>query len=318
MEPYYPALSPVPSVGFGTAALGGMCADVVYTALEAGFRRFDTAEAPYWYDQAAVGRALKQFMEDLPECEDVFSACVNEDLEVSTKIPPWELTSIENIRQRARDSQDTILGFCNKDELHLFPLDIYYIHAPQCWKGWHPQCINGDETKISLREAWIGMEQVVAIDKSAKRIGLSNVSENELLDIIAFVHERQADSNSSIARMPDVVQSYADPFHTSARLRDICAEHGIEFVSYSTLGTQHTMRTRGGVNPVLGNPLIVKLAAEYNRSTAEIVLSWAMQRNMSIIPRSSNQEHILQLSNLIYNEPFLESDDLALIDNLQY
>jgi diketogulonate reductase-like aldo/keto reductase len=162
------------------------------------------------------------------------------------------------------------------------------------------------------------MEQVVAIDQSAKRIGLSNVSEYELLDIIAFVRGRRESGESSLARMPDVVQAYADPTSPSVKLREICTNYGIEFVSYSTLGTQHTMRTRGGANPVLGNSLIMQLADEYRRSTAEVVLSWAMQRNMSVIPRSSNQEHIIQLSNLIYNEPFLENYQLNMIDNLSF
>lgn len=38
-------------VGFGTAGLGGNTYQSVQTALSVGFRKFDTAEADWWYDQ---------------------------------------------------------------------------------------------------------------------------------------------------------------------------------------------------------------------------------------------------------------------------
>ena len=72
-------------------------------ALEAGFRKFDTAEADWWYDQKSVGSALNDYfgnavVED-DECvatpEDntcgTPKTCGAEDLRVSTKIPPWSL-----------------------------------------------------------------------------------------------------------------------------------------------------------------------------------------------------------------------------------
>eukprot|EP00814_Leptocylindrus_danicus_P004207 CAMPEP_0116013796 /NCGR_PEP_ID=MMETSP0321-20121206/5927_1 /TAXON_ID=163516 /ORGANISM="Leptocylindrus danicus var. danicus, Strain B650" /LENGTH=279 /DNA_ID=CAMNT_0003483389 /DNA_START=132 /DNA_END=971 /DNA_ORIENTATION=- len=276
-------------------------------ALEAGFRTFDTAEAPYWYDQTAVGEALHSFIQLLPECEDIPTACVEENLMISTKIPPWELTSIENIRNQARQSQETLLGFCSVGDTR-YPLDAYFIHAPQCWRGWHPYCQTGNEATLSLRDAWLAMEQVVTIDKSARRIGLSNVSPGELLDIIQFAKSR------TNGRIPDVLQAYADPLRPATELRRICAEHGIEFLSYSTLGTQHAMQGKG--NPVLTNPLIVDLAEYYQRSTAEVVLSWAIQRGMSVIPRSSKRTHIMELANLIYSPPFLEEGHLEAIDML--
>ena len=135
------AQPPTPTIGFGTAALGSQCAAVVTMALEAGFRTFDTAEAPYWYDQTAVGGALHSFLTLLPECEDIPTACVEEGLMISTKIPPWELTSAENIRFQAKQSQETLLGFCSTDyddtsnTQRKYPLDVYFIHATSYMLG---------------------------------------------------------------------------------------------------------------------------------------------------------------------------------------
>jgi diketogulonate reductase-like aldo/keto reductase len=138
------------TVGFGTAALGGNCYNVVLMALEAGFRRFDTAEADWWYDQKTTGKALQDyFMTSEEDCagETCRRTCKSEDLQISTKIPPWSLTSASDIRQNAANSRRELVGFCEDEVLYdengeladtrAFPLDIYYIHAPKCWDGWY-------------------------------------------------------------------------------------------------------------------------------------------------------------------------------------
>ena len=339
-------------LGFGTAGLGDNVFQSVSLALAAGFRKFDTAEAEWWYDQGKVGEALEHFF--LPELSqecivdketDVIcpSFCAANGVDISTKIPPWELTSIDNIRRRASESREVLVGFC--DDYHYddndaqvevqegglsidgfgeggakYPLDVYYIHAPECWDGWHSRC-TGVKNTLPLRQAWLGMEAVV-FDKSAKRIGLSNIWPNQLLDVIHFVQEREQQiklngvgTSTPLPRIPDVIQIYADPLRPADELQKICEEYGIEFVSYSTLGTQHSMRGNG--NPVLGNEHIIAIANKHDRSAAEVVLSWAMHhKNMSVIPRSSQEKHIQELAKLLNHDPFLDKNDLDVIDSL--
>lgn len=161
------------------------------------------------------------------------------------------------------------------------------------------------------------MEAAVGIDHSTQRIGLSNVRPDELLDIIAFVRERRAKGEKMPPpRFPDVVQAYADPIRPADELRRLCFQHGIEFVSYSTLGTQHR---RSSGNPVLDSSVVQKLAAKYSRSTAEVVLSWALQNGMSVIPRSSKKTHIQELARLLNPDKarFLDPVDLKAIDRLR-
>lgn len=50
----------MPLVGFGCAGLGSKGEDAVLHALHAGFRHLDTAQATEWYDEAAVGRAIRR------------------------------------------------------------------------------------------------------------------------------------------------------------------------------------------------------------------------------------------------------------------
>ena len=302
-------------VGFGTAGLGGSCYGVVTWALQFGFRKFDTAEADWWYDQASVGRALKDYFKP-DECEE-------QGLEISTKIPPWSLTSVDDIRTHAAQSRAELVGFCNDttvpnadhdvDMKIPFPMDVYYIHAPKCWPGWHYRCDDAPPT-LDLRTAWMAMEAVVGLDHSAKRIGLSNVYPNDLLDIIRFVEQRvEAGEVHPPPRKPDVVQAFADPISPSYDLRKLCEQNGIEFVSYSTLGTQH----RGSdQNPVLTSPIVRDIAMKHSRSVAEVVLSWALQNNMSVIPRSRKRHHIEELARLLEDPKFLDAEDLKAIDSM--
>lgn len=369
-------------VGFGTAALGSHCYEVVLVALEAGFRKFDTAEEnQWWYNQKAVGAALQQYfgatnsrdgtINTDDECVMIDEDTANnnggpeapicgsttrihcDDLRVSTKIPPWELTSSDHIRSNAANSRKELVGFCDSEAMpqgattlqtrkvvveeeenrfssrknHQFPLDVYYIHAPACWQGWHTRCDDPPNPLLDLRSAWMAMEAVVGLDHSARKIGLSNVRPDELLDIIDFVRTRENirprpddDIDQAPPRIPDVVQSFADPIEPAEELRTICREHQIEFVSYSTLGTQH--RSTAG-NPVLTSPLVQALAKKYNRSTAEVVLSWALQNGMSVIPRSSQRQHIHELARLLPEKGeapkgFLDAHDLEQMEVLKH
>ena len=198
----------------------------------------------------------------------------------------------------------------SRDTLHTLThsLSLSLIHTYNNKR--HPRCEDAPPT-LELRDAWMAMESVVGLDGSARRIGLSNIWPNDLLDIIKFVEERDDDSYPP-PRKPDVIQAFADPLSPNLELRRVCEEHGIDFVSYSTLGTQHG----GTTNPVLGSATVQELSANYGRSVAEVVLSWALQRNMSVIPRSSKKQHIEELANLLNGEPFLEEDDLSKIDQM--
>jgi diketogulonate reductase-like aldo/keto reductase len=130
------------------SGLGGNTYPVVQIALENGFRKFDTAEADWWYNQAEVGRSLKDYFYSASSTtndDDRINGCTT--LQISTKIPPWSLTSAADIRNHAANSRQELVGFCdvvyqkqNKEQqadhsIAVFPLDVYYIHAPRCWSG---------------------------------------------------------------------------------------------------------------------------------------------------------------------------------------
>jgi methylglyoxal/glyoxal reductase len=210
------------------------------------------------------------------------------------------------------------LIFDNARSLYLLQFCVTFLSSSgrspaHSFLGWHPKCNNPPPT-LELKDAWKAMEAVAGIDHTAKRIGLSNVHPTELLEIIHWVQSRmEAGETHPPPRIPDVLQAYADPIHTAGELRQICNDYGIEFVSYSTLGTQH----RGSEeNPVLTSLVVQRLATKHGRSVAEVVLSWALQNNMSVIPRSSKKQHIEELARLLISPTFLDEEDLMAMDTL--
>ena len=146
---------------------------------------------------------------------------------------------------------------------------------------------------------------------SAKAIGVSNFNANQIRELLAM------------ATVPvSVVQNHFDLFNHDNEVRALCKEHGIAYIGYSIMGTQH-MRLRSDPNPVLSHKLVKALAQMHGASPARVVLSWAMQRHDVIaIPRSSNHHHIRDNALLIAEDGvsvkgFLSEGELDMLDGIE-
>jgi diketogulonate reductase-like aldo/keto reductase len=61
---------------------------------------------------------------------------------------------------------------------------------------------------------------------------------------------------------------------------------------------------------------IMQIALKYNKTPAQIMLKWALQNNFHIIPRSSNQNHIIEdisLNFMINNNDIIELNNIDVI-----
>ena len=93
-------------------------------------------------------------------------------------------------------------------------------------------------------------------------------------------------------------------------MRQLCAQHGIVFEAYSTLGTQWGGRVH--FNPVLRHPVLGRIAAEIGRSPAQVALRWAVQHDVVVIPRSSRPAHMaasLAIFDFALHEAHMEAID---------
>jgi diketogulonate reductase-like aldo/keto reductase len=107
----------------------------------------------------------------------------------------------------------------------------------------------------------------------ARHIGVSNFSAADLDAVMA---------GADIA--PAVNQVQFSPFQFRRGLLEACRRHGVVLEAYSPL-------TRGRD---LAHPTITGIAARLGRTPAQVLLRWAVQRGIPVIPKSVRRERILE------------------------
>ncbi|XP_035666205.1 uncharacterized protein LOC118409349 isoform X1 [Branchiostoma floridae] len=245
----------IPVLGLGTAAMGDKTYDAVMDALKAGYRMIDTAQA-YWHSEESIGRAIRD------------SGIPREDIFIISKLSPRYFG-----RDLTARSVDVSLRKLGTDFIDLFL--IHNIHCSDYF-----QCAP-DEPKATWEVAWKAMEELHRQGK-LRSLGVSNFYPPLLEKLVAM------------AEVPvSLVQNWFDPFYRDKATRQFCERHGIVYQGYSTFGTQWMYMRQGQErNPVLTNPFLMKLSETLDASVANIVLRWALQKDVVVIPRSVNTEHI--------------------------
>jgi diketogulonate reductase-like aldo/keto reductase len=112
---------------------------------------------------------------------------------------------------------------------------------------------------------------------------------------------------------PHVVQNWFDPFHQDRFILQYCQNNNIGYTSYSTLGGQWAHQEVQGegkrrlANPIFESPIIKEIAMNHfgdESLVTMVVLSWALQRGVMVLPRSSSNDHIRENTKL-----FLKSSE---------
>jgi diketogulonate reductase-like aldo/keto reductase len=155
-------------------------------------------------------------------------------------------------------------------------VDLYIIHWPRAGATW----------------AWPGME--LARSKGhARSIGVSNFSAAELDELIR------------IATTPPVInQVQFSPFEYRKALYEDAQTRGVAIEAYSPLGTGRHLR----------NKVVRDVAQRNERTPAQVLLRWAIQRDTIVLPKSTHQERIEE--NLRIFDFTLSAHDLDELDAL--
>eukprot|EP00754_Rhynchopus_humris_P048375 Rhum_TRINITY_DN771_c0_g1::Rhum_TRINITY_DN771_c0_g1_i1::g.2347::m.2347 len=241
-------------VGYGTAGLGPSTKAAVLAALQEGYTHIDTAMAREWYRDDMVGEAIAE------------SGVDRERLFLTTKLHPRDHGATSAARQVPQALK----------ALQTSYVDLFLLHYSRCFGT----LCGGQKPEGTWRDSWRVLEAAHRAG-TVRALGVSNFAVSELKELLAFAEVK-----------PAVVQTHSDPLSPNRDVQNFCKEHGIQFVAYSSLGTQHAMRLH--TNPVLTNPAIVELAAKYSVSPAVVVLSWALHHGQVVIPRSRNPVHMKQ------------------------
>ncbi|NJC26677.1 aldo/keto reductase [Neolewinella antarctica] len=141
--------------------------------------------------------------------------------------------------------------------------------------------------------AWAELETALAAGK-VKSIGLSNFMDEHLQDILRVGNI-----------VPAVNQIEYHPYLVQAETISACDEHNIAITAWSPL-----MQGK-----FLDEPLFAKIAKDYDKTAAQVVLRWCLQNDIIVIPKSVNEGRIRENNDLFGFE--LSEEHLVAIDELE-
>jgi len=156
-------------------------------------------------------------------------------------------------------------------------VDLYLVHWP---------------VKGKYLQTWRALEKLYE-EKRIRAIGLSNFLQHHIEDILAHCNEP-----------PTVDQLEFHPYLVQQKLIDFCAAKHIQYESWSPL-----MRGR-----IFSIPEIQTLAKKYNKTAAQIVLRWNLQKGIVTIPKSSNKNRIAENAQVFDFE--ISAEDMKATDAL--
>lgn len=247
----------MPALGFGTL-IPDHAATITATrdALEAGFRHFDCAER--YQNEREVGEALQAGL--------AAEGIAREDIFVTSKL--WNTNHRPDRVEPAFEA--------SLDRLRLNSLDLYLIHTPFAFQpgdDQDPRDQNGNvlyDHDVTLLDTWKAMERLVDRGR-CRAIGLSDIT----LDKLEPLYE-------SARIKPAVVQVEAHPYLPETELLEFCKQNDIVFLAFAPLGH--------GIRPgLLEDPVILAIAARVGKTSAQVLLAWAVQRGTALLttPRTA-------------------------------
>ncbi len=151
------------------------------------------------------------------------------------------------------------------DRLELEYLDLYLIH-------WPANAKNYDNWQKTNADTWSAMEEL-QVDGKIRSIGVSN-----------FFQEHLESLFQTAKVIPAINQIEFHPGYWQPEVVDFCKQHNVTVESWSPLA-------RG---KVFGNETLIKISEKYHKSVSQICLRWIIQHEVVLIPKSTNQDRILE------------------------
>ena len=250
----------IPALGFGTLIPDPIATrNATKAALDAGFRALDTAER--YRTEREVGEAM----------QEVFKAgkIRREEVFVATKL--W---NTNHRPERVRPAFEASLK-----KLQVDYVDLYLIHTPFAFRPGDeqdPRDASGKviyDKAVTLLDTWRAMEDLVD-EGTCKAIGLSDVSLEQVKEIIKAGRIK-----------PAVVHVESHPYLPEWELLDYCRKNGIVLQAFAALG-------HSGEPKLLEDPIIAAVARRVNKTPAQVLLAWGIQRGTALLTTSKTPSRI--------------------------
>src|SRR4051794_40042874 len=252
----------IPALGFGTLIPDPVATkNATKAALEAGFRQLDTSER--YRTEIQVGEAM----------QEVFKAgkIKRDEVFIATKL--WN----NNHRpERVKPAFEASLR-----KLQVDYVDLYLIHTPFAFQPGDeqdPRDSSGNviyDKGVTLLETWRALEDLVDEGK-CKAIGLSDVNVDQVRAIFQAARIK-----------PAVIHVESHPYLPEWMLLDYCRENRIVFQAFAALG--HSSEPS-----LLQDPVIASIAKRINKTAAQVLLAWAIQRGTALLTTSKRPSRIVE------------------------
>jgi diketogulonate reductase-like aldo/keto reductase len=156
-------------------------------------------------------------------------------------------------------------------------IDLYLIHFP---------------VPNLRQESWRALEKILDSGR-ARAVGVSNYTEGHLKELL-----RQ----SSV--VPAVNQVEFSPFLYQRNLLEFCQSKGIRLEAYAPLTAGRRLH----------DPRITAIARKHGRTNAQILLRWAVQHEVVVIPKATHADRIAENARIFDFE--LTSEEVSALDGL--
>ncbi len=120
--------------------------------------------------------------------------------------------------------------------------------------------------------AWRALEELYEAGK-IRAIGVSNFYPDRLVDLCAFARIR-----------PMVNQVETHPLNQQTEAMKWMEKYGVQIEAWAPFGE--------GRGNLFTNPVLAGIGAKYNKSAAQVMLRWNIQRGVVVIPKSTHIERM--------------------------
>lgn len=142
--------------------------------------------------------------------------------------------------------------------------------------------------------AWRALEDLYEEGK-IRAIGISNFYPDRMVDIASFSRIR-----------PMVNQVETHPYNQQIVAKEYMDKYGVQIEAWAPFGE--------GRSGMFDNDILKAIGEKYNKSVAQVILRWHIQRGVVVIPKSTHYERMVENYNVFDFE--LTNEDMEKINGL--